>query len=55
MGSVKLVWSFGFSFENVNIELSLKVNVSSQFNMMQSFLNNKNTDTIVLNQNELFK
>ncbi len=41
-------------FQNENTELNQKVTISSQFNMMQSCLNEK-PDTMVLNQNELFK
>ncbi len=41
-------------FQIENIKLSQKVSVSSQFNMVQSCLNEK-PDTMVFNQNELFK
>ncbi len=39
-----------FFKKNENIDLSQKLTISSQFNMVQSLLNEK-TDTMVLNQN----
>ncbi len=41
-------------FFNENIDLSQKLTISSQFNTVQSLLHEK-TDTMVLNQNDLFK